>query len=197
MEEQDIQTNHHQTHQVEGKDSWIYIILGMIFLMPLVWTAFGSEIEARRHPYNSTEYSLNWYLTFLFVHSQGIFYLLVAKCIKPKYKALVNIAMIWPAWEIIDHVLFYSQSPVRHLFAVILMTYIAWYHNRHELKNHIISIVLLILFTIWYFIEYDHGLFFGTSVVYPRIMVILPIFYIMWYFLDRYKINIWEASYYR
>lgn len=196
MEEQDTRQDHLH-HQGEETDSWIYIVLGAIFLMPSLWTAFGSETEAVRHPFDTASYSLNWYLSFLFMHSQGIFYLMMAKCIKPKYQALVNIAMIWAVWEVLDHVLFYSQSPVRHMFAVILMTYIGWYHNRYEVKNHILTIILLALFTAFYYIEYDHGLFFGSSLVYPRIMVIFPICYIIWYFLNLFKVKEWITSYYR
>ncbi len=163
--------------------------------MPLLWTTFGSEIEAKRHPFDTTVYDLNWYLTFLFIHSQGIFYLLVAKCIKPKYQVLVNIAMIWPAWEIIDHVLFYSQSPVRHLFAVILMTYIGWYHNKYEARNHAITIFLLIGFSIWFYVEYDHRLHFINYMDYminPRFVLAVPACYILWYSLKIENWRIWH-----
>lgn len=198
MEEQTIQTSHHQTqthHQVEASDNWIYMVAGAIFLLPLLWTAFGTDVVERRHPYNTTAYSLNWYLTFLFRDIQGLFLLCLSIFMKPRYYMLRNVMIIWPVFLILDHVLFYGQSPTRHLFSVIFMTYIAWYHNRYEIKNHIITIIALIGFSVWFYVEYDHRLHFINYMDYminPRFVLAFPACYILWYFLKIENWRIWQ-----
>lgn len=188
MEEQATQMNRHQER--EG-DNWIYMITGVIFILPLLWTTFGSEEKVARHPYNTTIYSLNWYLVFLFREIQGFFFLCISIFMKPKYNVLRNVLLLWPAFLILDHVLFYSQSPVRHLFSVIFMTYITWYHNEYELKNHLISIILLICFNVWFYIEYDHDMDFLNYLINPRFILVIPTCYILWYFLKIKTSLIW------
>ena len=178
MKEQATQTNRHQK---EKGDNWIYMVIGVIFILPLLWTAFGSEEKVARHPYNTTVYSLNWYLVFLFRDVQGFFFLCISIFMKPKYNVLRNVLLLWPAFLILDHVLFYSQSPVRHLFSVIFMTYVTWYHNEYEFKNHVIAILLLICFNVWFYIEYDHDMDFLNYLINPRFVLVVPACYILWY----------------
>lgn len=112
--------------------SGIYLVFGIILIMPLIWGVYGSNIVRQWHPFYDVEYSLYWYLTLTYLYMKGFLYLIVARLVKPRHYVLIYCFMVYEASMIFDHFLMYSQSDVRKWLAVMLATYMVYYHYRYE-----------------------------------------------------------------
>lgn len=126
-----LQGHHHLLHR-QTKTSGIYLILGIVLMMPLIWSMYGREQVRAWHPFYDVEYSLYWYLTLTYLYMKGLLYLIVARLTNPKHYTLLYCFMVYESAMILDHFLVYSQSDVRKWLAIMLSTYIVWYHYKYE-----------------------------------------------------------------
>lgn len=117
---------HHRTN------SWVYLVLGIVLVTSFVWQGYGSEVVRKWHPFYDVEYSLYWYLALTSMSLRPLLYCVVAILAKRRHYGLIKIFIIYEAIIFFDHILIYSQSPVREPIAILLATYMIWYHYKYE-----------------------------------------------------------------
>ncbi len=135
MEGQDIRQHRPRRPRQTTK---IYLVLGVILLMPLFWEEYGRERTGQWHPFfhvggpDFEGYSLHWFLGLSYLFITPLFVFIVARLTRPRHYILLYCFMIYTLAMILDHFLIYSQSDVRQWFALILFTYMVYYHHRYE-----------------------------------------------------------------
>ncbi len=122
---------HHHHHQQEAANS-IYLILGVILILPLLWPIIGSDQIKKWHPFYDVEYSLYWYVALTIYNIKPFLYLIVARLYKPKHKILLIIFMGYEGVLFLDHILIYSQSPGIFYCGIILSFYMVLHHYKYE-----------------------------------------------------------------
>ena len=128
---QDIHQDHHQIHHQEGASN-IYLVLGIILIMPIIWQSFGGDEVRKWHPFSNVEYSLSWYLVLTSYNLRPVLYAYVANLARPHHYTLILCFIIYEFILFLDHMLTYSQSPVYKIIPLILSTYMVWYHYKYE-----------------------------------------------------------------
>jgi len=132
---------HHLRHQ---GSSFIYLILGLVLLMPLIWQEYGSDEVRKWHPFFDVEYSFYWYLTISAMRIKPILYLTVAILARHRHRYLIYMFIVYESIMLVDHFLFYSQSNMelfgvqvgmRVITSVILAIYMVWHHYKYEGKT--------------------------------------------------------------
>jgi len=113
-------------------NNWIYIVLGLILILPVTWQVYGSEEIRKWHPFFDVEYSLYWYLGLSNLTVIPFLYSIVAILAKRKHRTLLICFVIYEFTMVLDHFLIYSQSNVRAVLSILLMTYMVWYHYKYE-----------------------------------------------------------------
>ena len=128
MEEATHQVHRPRRHQ----DNNIYLVLGVILILPMLWQELGSDRVAKWHPFFDVEYSLYWYIALASYNIRPFLYVVVAILSKRRHHLLL---MVFAGYELvlfIDHILIYSQSPGISIGGVIMAIYIVWYHWKYE-----------------------------------------------------------------
>ncbi len=129
MEEATRQTHHpHLRHQ----DNRIYLVLGIIIILPMLWQELGSDKVAKWHPFFDVEYSLYWYVALTMYNIKPLLYVIVAILAKSKHRLLLTIFIGYEFILFMDHILIYSQSPGITISGIILALYMVWYHYKYE-----------------------------------------------------------------
>jgi len=123
----------HQTHRRHhpGTGTSIYLVLGVILMMPLLWQEFGSDEVRKWHPFFDVEYSLYWYIALTVYNLKPLLYLIVARLAKRKHHTLLAVFMGYEFILYIDHVLIYSQSPGTYIVGMSLALYMVYYHWKY------------------------------------------------------------------
>ncbi len=124
----------HQIHRPRRRrqDNNIYMVLGFILILPMLWQEFGNDRVAKWHPFFDVEYSLYWYIALTVYNVKPFLYLMVAILSRPRHFRLL---MVFAGYELvlfIDHILIYSQSPGISIGGVAMAIYIVWYHWKYE-----------------------------------------------------------------
>jgi len=144
--EMEIRQHHRLRLRHHLGNSFIYIILGLIALMPLIWQTFGSNVVKKWHLFNDVEYSLYWYLTILFMRVKAVLWPIVVVLAKKRHYNLIYIFIGYEAIMVIDHIFFYSQSSfdvyikgigvvevgARVIISLLLAIYMIYYHYKYE-----------------------------------------------------------------
>ncbi len=118
---------HHQTTKIN-----LYLVLGVILIMPLLWQEFGSGQVRKWHPFYDVEYSLYWYIALTCYNLKPFLYLIVARLAKKRHYILIYCFMVYEGILFIDHMLIYSQSPGIKIGGILLSTYMVYYHYRYD-----------------------------------------------------------------
>ena len=124
--------DHHHLRHLRQKGNYIYLVLGIILIMPLIWQEYGSDEIRKWHPFYDVEYSFYWYLTITFMRLKPVLYLIVARLARPRHYILIYCFIIYEGTMFIDHILVYSQSDTRKWISLLLATYMVYYHYRYE-----------------------------------------------------------------
>jgi len=122
----------HHPHPHHQGSSFIYLVLGLILLMPIIWQEFGSERVEEWHPFFDVKYSLYWYLTLTSMRMKPVFYLVVARLAQKRHYLLIHSFLAYEITMFLDHILTYSQSDTRKWLTIILAAYMVWYHYKYE-----------------------------------------------------------------
>ncbi len=125
------QEGHHHHHQTRTRAS-IYLALGIILILPILWQVYGSSEVRKWHPFYNVEYSLYWYLALISYTLKPFMYLIVARLTKKRHYTLIYCFMIYEMILFLDHILIYSQSPTYKSMSIVLSTYMVWYHYKYE-----------------------------------------------------------------
>ncbi len=110
----------------------IYLVLGIILILPLLWQAFGNDTVRKWHPFREEEYSLYWYIALLVYNLKPLLYLIVARLTKPRYFTLIYVFIGYECILFLDHVLIYSQSPGIVIGAMVMAVYMVWYFFKYK-----------------------------------------------------------------
>ena len=121
---------HHHHHQERATS--IYLILGIILILPLLWPIIGSDQIKKWHPFYNVEYSLYWYVALTVYNIKPFLYLIVARIYKPQHKILLIIFIVYEGVLFLDHILIYSQSPGIFYGGIIISLYMVLHHYKYE-----------------------------------------------------------------
>ena len=146
METETRQTRHHHLRHHHQGSNWIYIILGIIISLPLIWYSYGyhangESIIGKWHPFYDVEYSLAWYLTLMSIRLKTVLYPIAILVAKERHYPLIYIFIAYEGIMFIDSILFYAQSffyyhgiqiGMRIIFSIILAITLVWYHYKYE-----------------------------------------------------------------
>ncbi len=134
--EQDIHPIHHHRHQEAGNS--IYLLLGIVLILPILWDQFGSDRKEQWHLFYHVGkpeyegYSLYWFLGLTYLFILPVIFPFIAILAKSKHKILLICFGIYGFAMLFDHILVYSQSEVRHWLAIIFSLFMVWYHYKYE-----------------------------------------------------------------
>lgn len=126
MKEAIHQAHHQARHQGETINS-IYLVLGVILILPLLWPVFGNEEIRKWHPFSEVEYSLAWYIVLTTYNLKPLLYLIAGRLAKPRHYTLIYVFMGYECILLLDHILIYSQSPGIFVSAILLSGWMAIY----------------------------------------------------------------------
>lgn len=129
MEEATHQTHRH--HLLEVKVNPLYMVLGIILIMPILWQVIGNDRIGKWHPFFNVEYSLYWYIALTMYNLKPMMYLIVAGLVKKKHFRLIKVFIIYELILFFDHMLIYSQSPGIKIGGIALAFYMVYYHYRY------------------------------------------------------------------
>ena len=128
------QANHHH-HQTTTS---IYLVLGIITILPILWDEYGSNQIGQWHPFYQVGgkdypgYSLYWYIGLTAWSLIPVLYIVVALIAKSIHNLLLVSFLVYQTTLFLDWVLVYAQSDVRTYLAIILAVYMAWYHYKYD-----------------------------------------------------------------
>ena len=122
--------SHPQTLHQEVSN--IYLILGLIVFMPIMWHMIRNNTIAEWHPFTNVKYSLTWYLILFSYNIRPVLYVVVALLAKPKHYFLLISFLAYEFILFMDYVLIYSESPAYGGMAVMMSFYMAWYAHKYE-----------------------------------------------------------------
>lgn len=129
MEEAIHQIRHHHR---QGTGSSVYLVLGTILILPLLWQVYGSDEIGKWHPFFDVEYSLYWYIALTSYNLKPALYLIVARLAKRRHKCLIVVFIGYELILFLDHMLIYSQSPGIKISGILLASYMVYYHYRYD-----------------------------------------------------------------